>query len=61
MERKPRYDIKSLEYTNKPVIVELAKGQKFYETEKSFEIWNENPLFRVKSIRKKSVCWVEIF
>jgi hypothetical protein len=60
-ERKP--DIKSLEYLNVNKIVELAEGQVFYQTPKSFEIWQEDTsrLFRVKTISRKVIGFVHTY
>jgi hypothetical protein len=38
--------------------VRLDNGQVFYETPKSYEIWREKPLQRVKRFDKKRVFWV---
>jgi len=59
-ERKP--DIKSIEYLDQNKIVECAKGQVFYQTPKSFEIWQEEPrLFRVISIPSNKIGWVHTY
>jgi len=61
MNRKTRFDIKSLTYLGSGNIVECARGQVFYETPKSFEIWHEEPLLRVKRIPREAIGWIEIY
>ena len=61
IERTRRPDIKSLTYLVSGNIVECAKGQVFYETPKSYEIWFEEPLFRVYRISRKVIGWVNTF
>ncbi len=54
-------DVKSIEYLRSGNIVALAEGQTFYETPKSYEIWNENPLSFVKRISKAHISWVTTY
>lgn len=61
--REKCLNIKSLEYINGKKIVELAEGQVFYITPKSYEIWQENVdnIFRVVSISRKKIGWVNTY
>lgn len=61
MKRIKRSDIKSIENLSGSKIFELTEGQVFYETEKSYEIWNEAPLFRVKRFNRKNISWVNTY
>ena len=61
MNRIKRKDIKSLEYLSGQKIVELGKGQIFYELPKSYEIWQEEYVklpFRVIRISRDKIGWV---
>lgn len=63
MLREKCTDIKSVEYLNGKKIVELAEGQVFYKTNKCWEIWQENVenIFRVTSISRKKIGWVNTY
>jgi hypothetical protein len=58
MDRIPQPDIKSIESLSGNKIYELAPGQAFYKTTKTYEIWNEKPLFLVKRFNRKNIGWV---
>lgn len=38
--------------------IELVEGQYFCRTPKAYEIWQENPLMRLKRISRNRVCFV---
>lgn len=58
MERIRCPEIKSIESINGKRIYVLGEGQIWYKTKKSYEIWQENPLFRIKSFSRKKIGWI---
>lgn len=53
---KRRPEVKYL--STATMLITLSEDQEFYENPKSWEIWNTNPLQRVKRIDKKRIFWV---
>ncbi len=51
-----RDNIEALRTADK--VIELDENQFFCETPKTYEIWHDEPLVRIKVIRKSSVLWV---
>jgi len=54
--RRMRPDIRMI--TTAQLSIELNPGQVFVETPRAWEIWQKEPLARVKRIRKDRVFWV---
>ena len=54
--RRIRLDVRAI--TTARLTMELGPGQVFAETPKAWEIWQEDPLMRVKRIRRNRVFWV---
>lgn len=54
--RTKRDDVKALITARQEI--ELGPNQTFYKTPKAWEIWDDNPLRRVKRIPSTRVFWV---
>ena len=55
-DRRMRPDVRTI--TTARLTMELGPGQVFAETPRAWEIWQEDPLMRVKRIRRDRVFWV---
>lgn len=39
-------------------VIEASAGQRFYETPKAIELWQEEPLRRLKRWPRKRIAWI---